>query len=102
MSVQNGEDVREPLLNGSLKSFPAAEAKLAKTSESLRARVETISKRVQQSRDHPSTLLGCAVLFGVLSGLVAYVYSMYFEAMLWVIWEVRIPCPVSLRRQIYL
>ena len=52
------------------------------------ARVERIRNAVQERRDAPTTLLGCAVGFGILSGLVAYVYSGYFEGMLWVVWEV--------------
>lgn len=55
----------------------------------VESRIARIRNKVQARRDAPSVLLGCAVFFGVLSGLVAYVYSAYFEGMLWVVWEVR-------------
>ncbi|KAK9806589.1 hypothetical protein WJX73_005358 [Symbiochloris irregularis] len=61
--------------------------KLDSATEALTTRVDRVKKAVQSRRDAPSTLIGCAVFFGVLSGLVAYVYSAYFETMLWLMWE---------------
>ena len=76
----------EPLLSGLRKATPYAKSNSA--TEALAAKVARIKRAVQDRRDSPSTLLGCAVFFGVLSGVVAYVYSAYFETMLWLMWEV--------------
>lgn len=51
------------------------------------------NKRMQQVRDSlseqtPSVLLLLALMFGIVAGVVAYIYSKYFELLLWVIWEV--------------
>ena len=87
-----GSDARQSLLSATTEPIKAAEGKLDQATDSIRSRIDKLSKRVQSRRDDPTTLLGCAVLFGILSGLVAYVYSIYFEGMLWVIWEVCDAC----------
>lgn len=81
---------RQPLLPEAGKFV--SPKKLDFATEAVTTRVERIKAAVQSRRDAPSTLIGCAVCFGVLSGLVAYVYSAYFETMLWVMWEVGCPC----------
>lgn len=44
--------------------------------------------RESLSEQTPSVLLLLALLFGIVAGVVAYVYSKYFELLLWVVWEV--------------
>lgn len=83
------DSARQPILPSSDK--PATPKKLDFASEALTSRVERVKAAVQSRRDAPSTLIGCAVCFGVLSGLVAFVYSAYFESMLWLMWEVLNP-----------
>lgn len=81
-------DVGIPLLEKAAKQVGVDQERAGSYSRAARSHAERISKRVQRRRDEPATLLGCAVLFGVLSGLVAFVYSWYFEGMLRTIWEV--------------
>ena len=52
-------------------------------------RSRTLHKKLQESvaEQSPSTMLLLALLFGVVAGVVAFIYSKYFEAWVWLIWE---------------
>ena len=93
MPSENGRDATETLLDKAERVTKTAKGSgLCKaTSGAIELRIAQVREAVQARRDAPSTLLGCAVFFGIMSGLVAYVYSAYFEGMLWVVWEVGPP-----------
>ncbi len=72
----------EPLLSG---DKPNGAAGLLR-SKSLQVRIQQLKERLEKP-DHV-TMLALALLFGVIAGVVAFVYNTYFEGLLWIVWEV--------------
>ena len=71
--------IKEPLLKN-LSDPPVPER--------WKRRLKPLQKYMKDHDTSPVTWLGLAVFFGILCGIVAFVYSTYFNALLWLVWQV--------------
>ena len=56
--------------------------------EGWKRRIQPLQRYMKENADSPVTWLGLAVFFGILCGLVSFIYAHYFRALLWLVWAV--------------
>ena len=55
---------------------------------SWKRRLKPLQKYMKDHDQSPVTWLGLAMFFGILCGLVCFVYAHWFRALLWLVWQV--------------
>ena len=93
-SAHGGSSMHQPLLQRNAAQSPTKEESVPQSQMHRQW-----SRMTRYFANHPPTvgyMLFLSLAFGVSSGVVAFVYDTYFEAILTLVWEVGLFCLLSL------